>query len=189
MNSLANHGFLNRNGQNISFDDLTQGFVDAMNFEAGIFDGVSAGVVSTGDNVTFNLDQSVKHNVVEHDASLSRDDTASGDALSFNATIWDHTLQHFPDNFITIEQAAIARATRITSAMTTNAAFNLTSDGVNGSFGENSLYLMLFGDPNSEVGNANKNFLRVLVGEYLHLFPPQAAQNMAWIDAHTSYSP
>ncbi|KAH8891723.1 Cloroperoxidase [Thozetella sp. PMI_491] len=163
MNSLANHGFLNRNGQNISFDDLTQGFLNAMNFQPGIFDAVSAGVISTGDNVTFNLDQSVKHNVIEHDASLSRDDTATGDALNFNAAIWNQTLTHFPDDIITIKQAAEARAARISASRLSNPEFNLTVGGANGSFGENMLYMMLFGDPTSDVGTANKQFLRILV--------------------------
>jgi len=167
MNAIANHGFLNRNGQNISFNDLTQGFLDAMNYTPGIFDAVAAGVVSTGDNVTFNLDQSVKHNVVEHDASISRDDTAHGDALHFNATIWDQTLAHFPGDIITYDQVARMRLDRIKAAQGINPQFGLSDAQAKGSFGENGLYMMLFGDPASEVGNANKNFLRVLVGEYL----------------------
>jgi hypothetical protein len=164
MNALANHGFLPRDGRAITADMLSQAFLDAMSFEPGSLQAVTDGTVSTGarGDGSFDLAESVLHNAVEHDASLSRDDTAVGDALNFNALIWNNTLKSFPGATITVDNAVLARQARIAAARVVNSQFNLTAGGAMGTLGEASLYLMVFGD--IVEGNANTQFVRVMFG-------------------------
>lgn len=65
VNTLANHGFLPRNGVNVSMNDLLVGFADAINLSdaATLLVGAKALTTSTtGDNSTFNLDDLDTHN-------------------------------------------------------------------------------------------------------------------------------
>ena len=73
MNTLANHGFLPRDGQGLTKDVVVTGLVSGLNFDpilAGImFD--KAVVANPEPNATFfTLDHLNRHNVLEHDASL-----------------------------------------------------------------------------------------------------------------------
>jgi len=166
MNALANHAYLPRDGRNISQQDLITKFEEALNFAPGVLDDVAAGVVSTGTrgDGTFDLADSAKHGVVEHDASLSRADTFFGDANVFNPIIWAAVRKNFPNPTISIDEAARARASRINDGRAGNPQFNLSDAAVMGTFGENSLYLLLFGDSRVD-GNANTLFVRTVFGE------------------------
>lgn len=64
VNTLANHGFLPRNGLNVSMDDLTTGFAAAVNLAPGATELVGAKALTastTGNPSTFNLDDLDKH--------------------------------------------------------------------------------------------------------------------------------
>ena len=61
VNSLANHGYLPRNGLNISLDDLLVAFTDAVNLDPDATTLVGKTAVTTGDGTTFNLDDLAKH--------------------------------------------------------------------------------------------------------------------------------
>lgn len=64
VNTLANHGYLPRDGLNISLADLITAFSDAINLDeaATVLVGVKALETSTtGDNSTFNLDDLDTH--------------------------------------------------------------------------------------------------------------------------------
>ncbi|KAL2887722.1 putative sterigmatocystin biosynthesis peroxidase stcC [Ceratocystis lukuohia] len=87
--NLANHGYLPRNGRDISESQL----YDVMFKVAGID---KAGVDTLGGKEalkfsstgTFSLDDLNAHDVIEHDCSLSRDNSQSGNNWSFDAQIW-----------------------------------------------------------------------------------------------------
>jgi hypothetical protein len=61
VNSLANHGYLPRDGLNISLDDLIVAFADAVNLDPAATTLVGVKALTTGNNVTFNLDDLKKH--------------------------------------------------------------------------------------------------------------------------------
>jgi hypothetical protein len=64
VNTLANHGYLARNGLNISISDLVKGFDKAVNLAAAATELVGAKALltsTTGDNGTFNLDDLDRH--------------------------------------------------------------------------------------------------------------------------------
>ncbi|KAM0329546.1 hypothetical protein ACHAQA_004855 [Verticillium albo-atrum] len=163
VNSLANHGYLPRDGLNISLADLIVAFTDAVNLDpaATTLVGTKALTASTtGDSTTFNLDDINAHGIIEHDGSLSRNDIFFGDNHSFNRTIWNSVASHFTNRTISIPTAAAARKARLQAAAAVNPEFTLNADGVQFSLIETALYLSIFGNVND--GNAVTKWVRVM---------------------------
>ncbi|KAK1765253.1 Peroxidase, family 2-domain-containing protein [Phialemonium atrogriseum] len=166
INSLANHGFLPRNGLNISTDDLVNAFHEALNLSPGVSLPVAKLAVTTsttGNPNTLNLDDLDEHGVLEHDGSLSRDDTHSGDNHSFNTTIFRTTAAHFGRDTISISDAAAARSARVAAAKKANPAFNLTDTEEFFSFAETALYMRVFG--RGTEGHARTKWVEVMFYE------------------------
>lgn len=157
INALANHGFLPRDGRNVSLEQLIAGFSEGANLDPPATKLVAAAGMpasTTGNPNTIHLSDLNKHGFIEHDASLSRGDTALGDNHSFNKTIFAETVSYWTTDKITIAQQAKARLARMASAKAINPKFALTEQQIKGSLLENSLILMLFGDGLN--GNADK---------------------------------
>ncbi|KAH6692686.1 Chloroperoxidase [Plectosphaerella plurivora] len=166
VNSLANHGYLPRDGLNISLADLIVGFTDAVNLDPAATTLVGSKALTTsttGNSATFNLDDLRTHGVIEHDGSLSRNDIFFGDNYSFNKTIWGSVAAHFTNETISIPTAAAARKARLAAAAAANPEFSLNADGTQFSFIETALYLSVFGNIND--GNAVTKHVRVLFEE------------------------
>ncbi|CAJ0543346.1 Ff.00g005320.m01.CDS01 [Fusarium sp. VM40] len=163
VNAVANHGYLPRNGLNISLDDLIVAFTDAVNLDPAATTLVGLKALTTGNNVTFNLDDLKKHGVIEHDGSLSRGDIYFGDNISFNETIWESTAAHFTESTISIKTAAKARKDRLEAAAAVNPEFSLPASQAQFSFIETALYLSVFG--NTDDGNANTEWVKTLFQE------------------------
>nr|XP_036578938.1 chloroperoxidase [Colletotrichum truncatum]KAF6786321.1 chloroperoxidase [Colletotrichum truncatum] len=155
LNSLANHGYLPRDGNAITMDNLISGLGKALNFNESLVRtlGTPAFATSTtGNPNTFNLDDIAKHNVIEHDGSLSRADFAvTGDAKTFNETVWAETSGYLAEgaksteNKVNVATMATARSKRIATAKATNPSFNLTSSQVTVSLGESAVILGTIG--------------------------------------------
>ncbi|KXH48418.1 hypothetical protein CSAL01_13512 [Colletotrichum salicis] len=156
LNSLANHGYLARDGKSISMQDLIAGLGSALHFNESLVRtlGTPAFATSTTGNAsTFNLDDIAKHNVIEHDGSLSRADFAvTGDAKTFNETVWAETKGYLEtgaaaasDNKVGVATMASARSKRIATAQATNPSFNLTTSQVTVSLGESAVILGTIG--------------------------------------------
>ncbi|KND01667.1 uncharacterized protein SPPG_03463 [Spizellomyces punctatus DAOM BR117] len=116
LNILANHGFLPRDGKGLTLPILQQALSDAYNFSpdftATVF-AIQSNPV-TGIAVPFALEDLKKHVpfVVEHDASISRNDFAtsrSGDNYSYNRTLFANSLQYVRDlGFTELNSTAMA---------------------------------------------------------------------------------
>ncbi|PTD07573.1 putative sterigmatocystin biosynthesis peroxidase stcC [Fusarium culmorum] len=156
VNSLANHGYLPRDGLNITLDDLIEGFTDAINLDPAATTLVGKKALDTGDGTSFNLDDLAKPGILEHDGSLSRDDIYFGDNSRLDPHIWKQTLQHFSAPYISIQAAADARKDRLQVAAANNPEFSMTAEQNKISLIETSLYLTVFGNPKRE--------MRILVG-------------------------
>lgn len=158
LNAAANHGFLARNGHNISLADLQTGLAAAINLDPGFSIAPFTALLpysTTGVNGTLHLHDLVAHNVIEHDGSLSRDDYYFGDSVSFSGVVWDETsaaLQQKGNSsssggdmiIVTIEDARQARNTRLAAAAARNPAFDLGETGAFNSLGEISQTIVLF---------------------------------------------
>lgn len=149
LNSLANHGFLPRDGKNISQDQLNFAFTMALNIDNAVTINLAKptfNISTTGVAGTVNLEDMKAHDVIEHDGSLSRADTITGDANSFNAPIWDTVKAHFTGPTIDIATMATARKDRLAAAQAANPEFNLTPAQVKTSFGESAFILGVLGN-------------------------------------------
>lgn len=166
LNTLANHGFLPRNGKDITADRVYWAFNESLHWiHDSIFDGLVAEALSTsttGNASTFNLADTVSHDVIEHDGSLSRNDIYFGDNLHFNASIWASVAEWFTDDVISIETAAKARSARVAAAKAANPDFAVPSAVASNSVFETALYLVTFGK--KLVGNAPTCYIKALFG-------------------------
>lgn len=166
LNALANHGFLPRNGLDISEDVILAAFNESLNvYNSILLQAIDTAMTTstTGNSSTFNLADTVKHDVIEHDASLSRQDYYFGDNLHFNAEVWANTTAFFTSDNVTVEQAAQARAARLEQAQAINPTFNLTSDLASFQLIETCLYLVILGG--TEEGNPPVSWVESLFGE------------------------
>ncbi|TDZ13801.1 putative sterigmatocystin biosynthesis peroxidase stcC [Colletotrichum orbiculare MAFF 240422] len=151
LNALANHGYLPREGKNIKMKDFTTAFTTALNFDEKFITGVAETgftISTTGKKDTLNLKDLEKHDVIEHDASLSRADVAvTGDANKFDAAIWNAVKAHFTSDTIDTKTMAKARADRVKAAMSSNPSLRLSEKQVGITFIEPALVLgVLAGD-------------------------------------------
>lgn len=177
LNVMANHGFLPRSGKDIDLAAIRTGVSQAYNYTPTTFDSafkqaIDLGVSTTGNASTFNLEDLKKHDAVEFDGSLSRNDAYFGDDNSFNHFIWGTTALRLGlynygifgnDTHVTVETAARARAARVRDAMAVNPDFNASANEMTGSPGTTALYLTTLWD--DEADAAPKAWVRAFFGE------------------------
>jgi len=149
LNTLTNHGFLPRDGRNFTKDNVIKGLGDGLNFDstlAGIM-WEQAIIANPEPNATFfTLEQLNVHNVLEHDASLSRTDAAFGNNHVFNQTIFDTSKAWWIDETVTAKQLAHSKIFRqlVSSASNDNYTFSASTEEF--SLGEVAAPIIAFGD-------------------------------------------
>ncbi|KAF7626399.1 hypothetical protein AFLA_013791 [Aspergillus flavus NRRL3357] len=149
MNTLANHGFLPHDGKNITRNTVIEGLSAALNFNASLaslmFD--MAIVVNPEPNATFfTLDQLNKHNLLEHDASLSRTDAYFGNNHVFNETIFEETKKYWTGPTLDANMLANGKLARQISSKAYNPTYTFTSSMEQFSLGEVAAPIIAFGD-------------------------------------------
>jgi hypothetical protein len=115
-----------------------------------------AGVFLCGDGRTVDLDHLAKHNVIEHDASLSRQDTQPPDDCSpipADPDLVAQLMRMSPKNFLGLNDLAVARVVRELQAV----SGPLDSLHAEIARAESGLILQVFGGENWEV---DKDVLR-----------------------------
>ncbi|KAJ4416148.1 hypothetical protein N0V82_006908 [Gnomoniopsis sp. IMI 355080] len=167
LNTLANHGYLPRNGLNFTLAQLQDAFTTAINlapdFSVGPWDtGIQAS--TTGVNGTLNLHDLVKHDLIEHDASLSRLDTYFGNANDFNDGVWAQVNASYGIDTVTVDQVAASRVAREAVCAAENPEYNLTSAGSAAGWGEAALFLVVMG--NKTTGNASREYVEIFFREF-----------------------
>lgn len=166
LNALANHGYLPHNGQNITQNITTSALDSALNIppEFGAFLHKAAVRTNPDGNATnsFNLDHLGRHNILEHDASLSRQDAFFGDNLAFNQTIFNETRSHWQET-IDVPQAAAARLARVQTSNATNPSFGFSKVGQAFSLGESAAYIIVLGNTTSRT--VERSRVEYLFGE------------------------
>ncbi|KAK7051544.1 hypothetical protein VNI00_004522 [Paramarasmius palmivorus] len=89
LNTLANHGFLPRDGLNVTIPMALQASLDGFNFPFEVFIIAAKASVLTSNLVDqFSLNDIKLHGNIEHDTSLSRVDYALGDNAIFDEIIY-----------------------------------------------------------------------------------------------------
>ncbi|KAJ7607499.1 hypothetical protein FB45DRAFT_947795 [Roridomyces roridus] len=113
---------------------------------------------------TVDLDALALHNLVEHDASISRQDWALGDNLHFNETLFSVMVNINPDSdFYTPETAAQVQKMRLDDSIARNPSVTNTDKEFQLRSRESSLYLSIFG--NTSTGVAPKKFVNIFFRE------------------------
>ncbi|KAI1427323.1 Cloroperoxidase [Xylaria sp. FL1777] len=149
LNTLANHGYLPRDGRNISENQTVTALHDALNLtpDFGKFLFTAARISNPQPNATtFDLNHLDRHDLFEHDGSLSRQDAYFGQWSRFNATVWNWTMQYYTGDILDVQMVANSRAQRHMRSALTNPDYSLSVLGYEFSVGENSAILSILGD-------------------------------------------
>ncbi|KAK4183758.1 Chloroperoxidase [Podospora australis] len=148
LNTFANHGFLPRSGKYITLQNLADGLFNAVNFDEPISEflfNFARGTNPDANATWFSLDHLTRHNVLEHDASLSRVDAYLGHADKFNQEAFDETLSYYGD-IVDVNGGADAIVARIKTCKATNPTYSLSELGESFILGETAAFISILGD-------------------------------------------
>ncbi|KAJ6588035.1 Chloroperoxidase [Mycena capillaripes] len=170
LNTLANHGYLPRNGRNFTITQLMDAALDAFNLNWDpILVAAKFGLLTRPDHGSFDkmsLDTLTIHNMIEHDASISRNDwgDGSGDNLHFNETAFSTLANANPgkDTYDTTSAGSVQHE-RLAFSVATNPFLVNTQKEFRLRSRESALYLSIFGDPLT--GVASKKFVQIFFRE------------------------
>ncbi|PYI23442.1 Cloroperoxidase [Aspergillus violaceofuscus CBS 115571] len=160
MNTLANHHFLPHNGRNITRPRLIEALGAALNFTSALATLMfeMAIVVNPEPNATsFTLDQLNQHNILEHDASLSRSDAYFGNNHIFNATIFAQTRRYWTSAVLDAGMLANGKLARQVESKAFNPTYTFTARTEEFSLGEVAAPIIAFGDLGS--GEVNRTLV------------------------------
>ncbi|TYZ60811.1 hypothetical protein PybrP1_004011 [[Pythium] brassicae (nom. inval.)] len=124
LNALANHGYIARNGQNISLTELTDAIMSVFNVGADL----AAALTSQSPGFPLNLDVLSTHNLIEHDASLVHSDAHFGNPPDkVNSTLVADLLQRADaKGFIGLEAVGKTRKDRLAACKRDNPECSFT---------------------------------------------------------------
>jgi hypothetical protein len=179
LNALANHNYLPRNGKDLDYAMINNATQEAYNFASGVPLGLVNEVfqfyISTTNkpNETFNLVDLARHDTIEVDGSLTRNNIWFGDDWHFDATVFAPVTKdlglseyHHADNaggFVTVETAAKATKNRYELAKRVNPVFNASAAQHALEYATTALYLLTLWDEEKQA--APKAWVKALLGE------------------------
>ncbi|CAJ2508770.1 Uu.00g137960.m01.CDS01 [Anthostomella pinea] len=176
LNALANHNWLRHDGKNLDWPMINTAAQDAYGFGPGMYkpfvDMVFQFNISTTNtpNETFNLFDLARHDTIEVDGSLTRNDIYFGDDVHFDASVFAPVAQDLGLNqnlsahsFVTTETAALATKNRLALAKRVNPAFNASASQHESEYGTTALYLYTLLDEDS--GTTPKPWVKAFLGE------------------------
>jgi len=169
LNTLANHGLLPHNGKALTRDTIVGTLDRVLNINTTFGDFLFDQALTNNPqpNATvFDLDHLGRHNILEHDASLSRADFFfGGNVLSFNQSVFDQTRSYWTDpDTISLQMSANGKLARVLDSNATNPTFTLSELGSEFAFGEVAAYIFVFGD--RAAGTAPKKMVEFFFGAY-----------------------
>ncbi|KAI5468195.1 Chloroperoxidase [Mariannaea sp. PMI_226] len=176
LNALANHGYLPHDGKNIDYEAINKAAQAAYNFAPGFYrDALNLlftfNISTTSrPNETFNLFDLARHDTIEADGSITRNDIYFGDDVHFDASVFapvanDLRLNHYQysDRFVTVEMAAKATKNRLDLAKRINPEFNASTQQHVLEYVTTALYLLTVWDADENA--APKSWVKVLLAE------------------------
>ncbi|KKK17482.1 hypothetical protein P175DRAFT_0522587 [Aspergillus ochraceoroseus IBT 24754] len=168
MNSLANHGFINHNGSNITVGEVVPLMQEVFHLSEELASIVTGLALLAADNPasgTFSLAMLNRHNIFEHDASLTRKDFyLGGDGHTIDPPSLKSFLAHFEGKqWVDLNDAAAARYARVLLSRAKNPDFTYRDQQVITSYGETIKYFRTMVDPRSNRTSAE--FVKILFSE------------------------
>lgn len=152
LNTLANHGFFNRNGQSIDVSTMKTVFDEQLNVGADVSDFFIGKAIGLGmgrnNNSTLSLGDISGHGQIEHDVSLVHDDLFyHGDVIKTNQTLVAQLISFSSDQeTISISDLGKFRKARLQDSKerNPNLEFGLKQEFV--AFGESALTISVLGE-------------------------------------------
>ncbi|KAJ7122439.1 Peroxidase, family 2-domain-containing protein [Mycena epipterygia] len=170
LNTLANHGYLPRNGVNISLPQLRDAALEGFNLDFSTVLVVAKFALLSGTDPgslqTMDLGALAIHNLIEHDASISRNDfgNGTGDNLHFNETTFSTLANANPGvSYYNTTSAGLVQRARLAHSVATNPKVVNTEKEFTLRTRESGLYLSIFGNPLT--GVAPKEFVQIFFRE------------------------
>uniref|UniRef100_A0A0W0GAB7 Putative Cloroperoxidase n=1 Tax=Moniliophthora roreri TaxID=221103 RepID=A0A0W0GAB7_MONRR len=162
---LANHGYLPRNGQNITISMILQAAFDGYHIEpSALILPAKVGLITSSEPETLTLDDLKRHGVIEHDASISREDFALGDNLHFNEAVFETMANANPGSDVyNITSAARVLQVRLADSLARNPNVTNSETEFTNRILEGATYLSVMGD--ASTGVAPKNFVQIFFRE------------------------
>ncbi|KAI2467590.1 Cloroperoxidase [Annulohypoxylon bovei var. microspora] len=163
LNTLANHGFLPHSGKGITVNKTIYALGAALNIDAPLSQQLFKFALTTNptpNSTYFDLDHLSRHNVLEHDGSLSRQDSYFGPADVFNEAVFNQTKSFWTGDTIDVQMASNARVARLMTSNLTNPEYSLSDLGSAFSIGESAAYIAILGDKKS--GTVPKTWVEYL---------------------------
>uniref|UniRef100_K3WD30 Heme haloperoxidase family profile domain-containing protein n=1 Tax=Globisporangium ultimum (strain ATCC 200006 / CBS 805.95 / DAOM BR144) TaxID=431595 RepID=K3WD30_GLOUD len=147
LNTLANHGYIPRNGQSVTRADLKAGIMNVYNIGVGVADILVSQVPET-----LSLDYLGTHNLIEHDASLVHYDAYLGKDPSAvdPALLADFLDRANSDGLLTLSDVAAVRKQRAATCRAVNPDCDLGVKPQSLAFLESSVLLRALGGFNNE---------------------------------------
>ncbi|GAB7362050.1 hypothetical protein MBLNU230_g2084t1 [Neophaeotheca triangularis] len=149
MNTLANHGFLPHDGRNITRENAIKGLGEGLNFDSSLASLMwdQAIIANPEPNATFfTLGHLNRHNVLEHDASLSRLDDYYGNNHLFNPEAFSQTREFWTDETLTAQMLANSKLARMIDSRAFNPNYTFSEETEEFSLGELAAPIIAFGD-------------------------------------------
>ncbi|KAI9170634.1 putative sterigmatocystin biosynthesis peroxidase stcC [Paramyrothecium foliicola] len=110
LNTLANHGYIAHDGRGITIDDIAGGLFDAIHFDREGAKGLAQAAFSLiGNPPRIDLEDLNTPGATEHNASLTREDHASGDSLHLSPERLQALLADSEEDYIDITSLAKGR--------------------------------------------------------------------------------
>ncbi|KAK1215516.1 hypothetical protein PQX77_021880 [Marasmius sp. AFHP31] len=165
LNTLANHRFLPRDGNNITIPMVLQASNNGFNVQRDmVLLAAKAALLTSPLDDQFSLADIGLHRNIEHDASLSRLDRNLGDHIPFNESIFTTLSTSNPGvDFYNATSAGQVQKARLEESKSTNPKLRSTIKEFQVRSRESLLYLMVMsGD---ELGVAPKRFVDVFFRE------------------------
>ncbi|KAJ7287035.1 Peroxidase, family 2-domain-containing protein [Mycena rebaudengoi] len=161
LNTLANHGFLPRDGKKVTIPRVLKACYDAYNVDPALLIGVAKlGLLTSDAPDSFNIEEIKLHGTIEFDASLSREDFAIGDNNRFNETIFSTLANANPGvDYYNVTSAGQVQFERLAQSERTNPNITNTDKEIGFRSFTSALYLGLFG--NVTTGVASKKFVQI----------------------------
>jgi len=130
-------------------DHVVAGLVNSINFEPSLAEILwEEGLVANPEPnaVSFTLDQLNAHNVLEHDASMSRADAALGNNHVFNEAVFESSRRHWTAETVTVGMMANTTVQRQAESHMTNGDCDLSAARVNSCIGQAGIPITVFGN-------------------------------------------
>jgi hypothetical protein len=167
LNTLADHGFLPRDGRNITKANAIAGLNGGLNFNASLCGLMweQAIIANPEPNATFfTLEHLNVHNVLEHDASLTRADAFFGNNHIFNETVYNASRQWWTEETVTAKQLAHSKLFRQPESRASNPNYTFSASTEEFSLGEVAAPIIAFGD--MAAGTVDRSLMQYFFGQY-----------------------